>query len=333
VDAVKLLSVLRSKPLIYDIAVEYAAQFHKRVITAFPPFAERPSDVKVPFTEYPDIVSSMDPELRTLIGHMALRYAQATSTKKLVDEVSSGIATVVEETNGEPLRIVRVTALRIERADGCVLVELGKVRDGVAKTSGKLPGSKMTGDEGPADAARRVLESQLPAVAECVEFTFTECNISIERSKQYGVRTRYLRTVQHARLIEPDARLVDTLEAIGSERASVYTAKLWATESEVCPHDLLAVGLGSDGRLESNDSGLEILGWMSPSDQERLAGPHGEQLMSQWLLDTVPRLEKATRSELDSALKASVLHVDSLPSPDELVGSDDRFRPMPAIWC
>merc|ERR1719329_982728 len=99
---------------------------------------------------------------------MALRYAQATSTKKLVDEVSDGVATVVEDVNGEPLRIVRVTALHIQRGDGCVLVELGKVRDGIPKTSGKLPGSKMSSHESPGDTARRVLESQLPSLAEHV---------------------------------------------------------------------------------------------------------------------------------------------------------------------
>ena len=88
-----------------------------------------PTDVQVLGTDYSEIVLWFPQEIRALIGRVALSNSRwfRPGSGKLISEIDSGQTIVVETGVGEIERVAKVVALRIERADGFVLVCLGRI--------------------------------------------------------------------------------------------------------------------------------------------------------------------------------------------------------------
>merc|ERR1712032_1250996 len=72
--------------------------------------------------------------------------------------------------------------------------QLGKLEDTI-NAACQLPGAKQDRGEMTADAANRVLLTKLEPMADLVNIIGTKREIKETESKEYGVRTKYLRTV------------------------------------------------------------------------------------------------------------------------------------------
>merc|ERR1711870_70196 len=132
-----------------------------------PPRAQYPSDLSIPFAEYSELVVSMEFGCRKLIGFIALQALKqsrvffvksSNALDELNEEVLSGKSVLTQNSDGEVERVAAVTVLRVERADGSIFVQLGKIdADGSIVPDCKLPGSKQERGETIDDAVQRVL--------------------------------------------------------------------------------------------------------------------------------------------------------------------------------
>ena len=68
-----LAMALGKHRIVEDLTRAYGQHFHRRLIAAVPPKAPWPNDIEVPFTDFGEMVMSMDPDLQALLGMDALR--------------------------------------------------------------------------------------------------------------------------------------------------------------------------------------------------------------------------------------------------------------------
>lgn len=211
ITAVGVIHALEMHLVVRDITLDYCRQFHRRLISAKPPDAPWPDDLQVPFTEYSDIVVSMTADIQVRIGLHALEHATSQveawswdrgrsvrkKVEKLRGEILQGKSTVMMNAQGQPERVVSVVALHVERKDGYVLVQLGRVRleGSEAEPCCQLPGVKQEQGETCAEALRRILATKLAPLAGTLEQLRIEREVEWKLSREYGIQTKYLRTV------------------------------------------------------------------------------------------------------------------------------------------
>merc|ERR1712066_803786 len=146
--------------------------------------------------------------IRKLIGFVALQALRESrvffvkssnsALNELQEEVLSGKCVLTQNSDGDVERVAAVTVLRVERADGCVFAQLGKIDgNGVAVPDCKLPGSKQERGETIDDAVQRVLSETLGPLEEGVVLGKVETMVQWKESKDFGIRTKYLRGIQY----------------------------------------------------------------------------------------------------------------------------------------
>jgi hypothetical protein len=249
--------------LIRDITQEYCIHFHRRLVSSKPPSAPWPNDLQVPFTDYGDLVVSMTKPVQEAIGLQALLQAEAmahrtwqlgrapNTLEKLRGEVMTGKSTVVVNGQGEIERVVSVVALRIQQGDYCLedqplqLVEIGRWNGTRIVPTCQLPGGKQERDELVGDAARRLMDSLLEPIVNRVKLVNMKRQVEWKESKEYGVRTKYLRTVCVATL-EGDLD-VPTCQA---SSAAMPTSPLRRQSSHVFKKDANLLARHSRSRMD-----------------------------------------------------------------------------------
>mmetsp|Transcript_30522 Transcript_30522/g.71258 ORF Transcript_30522/g.71258 Transcript_30522/m.71258 type:complete len:1088 (-) Transcript_30522:115-3378(-) len=192
------------------IVRQYAQNFHRRLISAGPPRSAFPTDLVVPYTDFEDMVVAMEMNCQIAIGNNALcatgdrrwRGKQA-ALMELRKEVDQGKSVVMLNGSGDVQRVVSVIAVKVVDENEKVLVQLAKMEKGRLKFAGQLPGSKQQRGELATEAVQRVLETKLAPLTSCIEFAEMTRSSEEKESKQFGVRTKYLRTVCKAVLVQP----------------------------------------------------------------------------------------------------------------------------------
>lgn len=209
---------------------EYATAYLKQVLNAviF-------DDVEVPFTEHREIVWSMDHQHKKAISKLALDTLLSNQWRFrlhskawaiLQSEIVLGSSILLETCEGEVEiveRVVAVTALRVSRNDGHILVCLLKF----TKDEGLVPFPQFLGTkqqviddrlEDPQAAAERLLEQTLGQLR-CASPFRLSCprrDDIVERSTRFRLRTHYLRSVfeLHVNPIEK----MPGLQVVGGQR-------------------------------------------------------------------------------------------------------------------
>eukprot|EP00429_Kryptoperidinium_foliaceum_P095690 CAMPEP_0176249624 /NCGR_PEP_ID=MMETSP0121_2-20121125/34073_1 /TAXON_ID=160619 /ORGANISM="Kryptoperidinium foliaceum, Strain CCMP 1326" /LENGTH=422 /DNA_ID=CAMNT_0017589329 /DNA_START=18 /DNA_END=1282 /DNA_ORIENTATION=- len=219
-DACHLLSIsaealsqsVQQDFIIRGVAAEYGRQFHKRVTSAFPPQAPWPTDLQVPFTDYCDLVVSMPKSVQLTIGREALsqlpQHRGAKAMDKLREEVESSKSIVVVTGDGAITRVVSLVVLRATTCDDHVFMQIGKYEGVEVKNTFQLPGVKREADELVSDTLARMFRTRLSLLSGKIEFVGTQRENMEKESKEYGVQTRYMRSICSARLrtnVELDA--------------------------------------------------------------------------------------------------------------------------------
>mmetsp|Transcript_12607 Transcript_12607/g.28573 ORF Transcript_12607/g.28573 Transcript_12607/m.28573 type:complete len:1039 (-) Transcript_12607:147-3263(-) len=202
-----------------EIVKKYGLSYHRCIIAAGPPRSPYPTDLVVPFTDYGYIVASFDEDYQVVIGREALgshrwRLAGTLDVHTLMTEVENGISVVTLDGNREVERVVSAVAFRIVDKDNRILAQVGKYEDNEMIPGCTLPGGKQERREVASDVMERLLRWRLAPFAGSVEFSRAERDIGVKYSKKLGVRTKYLRTVYHAKLTQNHSarRLSATLE-------------------------------------------------------------------------------------------------------------------------
>mmetsp|Transcript_21363 Transcript_21363/g.49666 ORF Transcript_21363/g.49666 Transcript_21363/m.49666 type:complete len:1070 (-) Transcript_21363:28-3237(-) len=204
IDGDSLVESLKMNGIMGSIVQQYAQQFHRRIISASPPRADYPSDMLIPYTDFEDLVISMEVECQTAIGLNALSdfFTDARRFRgnraglvELRSEVETGKSVVVVNGQGEVQRIVSVVALQVRDDNDNIFVQLGKVEKNKVVFKGELPGSKQQRGELTSEAVQRVLEQRLAPVTSCIELGESTRSREQKDSTKFGVKTKYLRTV------------------------------------------------------------------------------------------------------------------------------------------
>mmetsp|Transcript_74658 Transcript_74658/g.228436 ORF Transcript_74658/g.228436 Transcript_74658/m.228436 type:complete len:950 (-) Transcript_74658:81-2930(-) len=207
IHAEKFLETVHLDMIIKDLALEYCKQFFRRVVSAGPPHAPWPNDLEVPYTDYCNLVVSMSREAQVTIGRhavglLAKGWNKGLAMETLIDEVRNGKCIVVATGEGDIIRVVSLVALRVERDDGHIFVQVAKwERDSDAiRVACQMPGVKQERDELVGDTVQRLFATKLQLLANKVDITGTTRENFEKPSKEYGVHTRYLKAVCSARL-------------------------------------------------------------------------------------------------------------------------------------
>merc|ERR1712113_193315 len=115
-------------------------------------------------------------------------------------EVGDGKCDLVMDSGSRVLRVVSVVVFQLERYDQKVLVQIGKYTGTDVTPACALPGTKVRAGELPRDALQRLLDRQFTLFQPAVVVERPEVAIEVKVSKAYGVNTKYVRTIFHARL-------------------------------------------------------------------------------------------------------------------------------------
>lgn len=293
IAAAGVVRTIQKHQVIKEISTEYSSHYHGRLVTAAPPTSHYPTDLLVPFTDFGEIVASMEHHLQVVIARDALDWKQNSSAPfaaldqvdprkqkqkfplhvrrqhkgatrdSLEREVLQGEAAIVLNGLGEVQRVVSLFAFQITREDDSdvFFVQLGIVEDSMVVAGCKLPGAKMVRGELPLDAAHRILKSKLEPMADDVEIRRLEREEEWVEATDFPMKKQYLRTVARASMLvevrAPTVRMQEPLVLDGDVLEELY--------------------------VFHNSRKVTLHAWVERSDIEYLKGLEGEAKLVKWL--------------------------------------------------
>jgi len=306
VSAEGVVRALDTHHLVQKVSREYCHQFHKRLTTALPPSSSFPNDLHVPFTDYTDIILSMKLSMQVTIGLHALNVAPSQVSRpwavargraslqseffKLKHEIVNGESTVMLNNQGALERVVSVVALRIEREDKCILCQLWKMlsQRSVPEACCQLPGGKQKAGETSSDAVLRILSTKLSPLHLNIEVGKSVCQPEWKDSKEYGVRTKYMRTE-----IFCSMRTSTSAEEMVQEERMDMTSRNTQVSNELKDQESLHMVEGIDlmGRqvaLMRDKAAKVYYAWLTPSEFQYFGTSNGETELT----ECIPELKR-----------------------------------------
>merc|ERR1712176_1467394 len=109
-------------------------------MSAIPPHAIWPNDLHVPLADFGDLVGALTEDMQEVIGMDALKAYKwkkgmaQNGHQNLRNEIKKGKSLVILTGAGEVERVVSVVALRVERPDDHIFVQLAKWEEPVGLT-------------------------------------------------------------------------------------------------------------------------------------------------------------------------------------------------------
>eukprot|EP00931_Biecheleriopsis_adriatica_P087878 TRINITY_DN62289_c0_g1_i1.p1 TRINITY_DN62289_c0_g1~~TRINITY_DN62289_c0_g1_i1.p1 ORF type:complete len:957 (-),score=132.64 TRINITY_DN62289_c0_g1_i1:27-2897(-) len=234
-EAEPMLDIVEKYANIGRLVVAYGAVYHSHVQAATPPDAPAPDDLQVALTEYSDIVAKLSLEEQQLIGCIALQGLQkrgwagprlpAEKLEKLHDEMKTGKSVVIQEASGSVMRIAHIASLQLRDSNKRIFAQIGKISSsGHLIVEVLLPGGKQQSSELPTETLNRVLfQDALQPLSHhiCIEGSYQE--VFWKDSQQYGIRTKFTRTVHHGTLRLPDSCDLKVVTSPLAARPSSHT--------------------------------------------------------------------------------------------------------------
>eukprot|EP00429_Kryptoperidinium_foliaceum_P059640 CAMPEP_0176093774 /NCGR_PEP_ID=MMETSP0120_2-20121206/46988_1 /TAXON_ID=160619 /ORGANISM="Kryptoperidinium foliaceum, Strain CCMP 1326" /LENGTH=945 /DNA_ID=CAMNT_0017427709 /DNA_START=53 /DNA_END=2887 /DNA_ORIENTATION=- len=311
VNANALCESLQKDFIVSSIATQYGRQFHRRVTFARPPHADYPTDLRVPFTDYCDLVVSMTQPIQRTIGMTALsRYGAgfrgAKALDKLREEVDSCKSIVVVTGDGALVRVVSLVVLRATMPDHRVFMQIGKYGDTGVIAALQLPGVKQGADELVCDTLDRMFATRLSCLSGRVELLSTVRENFENESKEYGVQTKYMRSICSARLLQGEKVNAPSChswpseggwaeECIPAGSVSNSRTKLLNIGQQRLLKLLFSTEVYAVPSSKDDDRTGNFYAWL-PSETVNLLGtPSGEKVLRTWISGI--RIPQATISE------------------------------------
>lgn len=216
------IDFLQRHHTICTISKAYCIEFHRRIVAAKPPLADWPDDLGVPATSFEDMLMSMPLVVGMIIGFQAVDHILSSATRegvffglstshiaklegegqKLKDEIQEGKCALYVDEADKAVRITTLLLLRIPNEEGNFFWQLGKLDDTQLSAKAGMPAAKCYRGESAPEAVDRLLGAQFaPLAGCCVEGSGRDVVEAV--SREYGVHTKYLRTICDVRLLGP----------------------------------------------------------------------------------------------------------------------------------
>jgi len=323
--------------------VEYGKAFHQRMSMNLSGSSfHKPTDIQVLVASLEAILPTMSMESRLLVGGSALRSEhQRKQTRwfanmdedSLRDEVVGGKCVIMLNEHNDMVRVVALQVVEIQNDLGKVLTELAAWKNDRVVVDVKLPGKKQGGGEMAEIALRRVLQDTLAPFAEFVEPTDLDVEETSSVSKGTSITTKYIKTINRARLTREveltEVRWEAHAEAqaapggtghIGRVRRSstimsfapevLVAAQHFAAASSSAPHPSLPQPSNLEVFALANPKGdIFLYAWLDAAEHEHFRSAAGEEHLQKFfdsakLDSSIPRLARH-RFEQISALARS----------------------------
>jgi len=203
------------------------------------------------------------PAIEALRKSAAENYFPYRSRKSQDDverEVKEGQCNLRLNKDGEVLRTVSITLLRLTRDDNSVCVKVGEW-DGKKQfpnSKVQLPGKKMKAGASPEDDITLLVRRDFPAMEGQMEIVDYEVDCQLETSQSFKLPTKYLRTTFNARLVS-------------------FASKMQKKEVE-WKDDVLAIEVFQRGKTLYTWVSQDDFGKLAESDTRELF----ESIMSDW---------------------------------------------------
>mmetsp|Transcript_38841 Transcript_38841/g.91404 ORF Transcript_38841/g.91404 Transcript_38841/m.91404 type:complete len:972 (+) Transcript_38841:112-3027(+) len=183
----------------------YGRSYHQRILSAVPPYARWPTDLRVPFTEVSDLLG---PHvgigmLQSAIGNGHLHITKEAE-QELMHELLEEKCALITNKDGHLERVVSVVALKVRDQAGNIFVELGTCdATGKRKARCTLPGGKRAMNEVPQKAMRRVLEKRMPGLIDVLELDGTQQSQERKESPNFNMTSTYTKTLHTGIIARP----------------------------------------------------------------------------------------------------------------------------------
>lgn len=200
-------------------------------------------------------------------------------------------------------RVVFVLAVKIIDENDYILMQLGVFTDKNAlKPDAKLPAVKRMSNEAPHEALDRLMASKLAALEDLVNWGDREHNTQVEESATYGIRTRYIRTVQLATWKgidhqQPSGLVAVPRRSVASNRSSFrlpansrLSTRSMQSNVPAIAIEIEHAGCQNSFLLNTDDGDMRLYGWVSPSLHDSLKNSWRRKEILQGIID---RLDKS----------------------------------------
>jgi len=228
--------------VIRSMTQQYGQKFYSKIIEPRAPDAAMPSDLAVPYTAFEELFASMDSPVQMLLGQLGIKRLKdriwvrlngAKVVERLQKQVEEGDIVAMPDMHNEFLRVAVVTSVRLIKPSGHIFTQIGERDATGVVVMCRLPAVKQVRGETPLEAVERLLERKLQ------NFSFEVSIMSKERqdqcmySKEYGVRTKYLRTVFDLGVLEfspQECEWANQVEGKTSFKTSKHVSKISGRE-------------------------------------------------------------------------------------------------------
>mmetsp|Transcript_46267 Transcript_46267/g.103720 ORF Transcript_46267/g.103720 Transcript_46267/m.103720 type:complete len:501 (-) Transcript_46267:97-1599(-) len=257
---------MRDHPAVH-LLKHYGRSYHQRVLSAVPPYARWPTDLKVPFTDISDLLG---PHvgigmLQSEISKGTLHLSKAAE-QELMEELLQEKCALTTAKDGGLQRMVAVVALKVKDREGNIFAELGKCdAKGVRKASCTLPGGKRAMNEVPQVTLKRVMEKRLPGLEQWVVLEGTDSHVETKPSPQFGMSSTYTKTLHLGSIVRP-------IELPG------YHNKILQEGDNTLPVNLEEVTLVMDTQA----GGWLMYGWLQQEAFDKLNEEEGSKALKEW---------------------------------------------------
>lgn len=126
----------------------------------------------------------------------SLFHSDAKNMQDLIEEVEAGKCDLSVDDSGNVHRVVLVVTARLQDPSGRLLMQVGKFDQFKrAHLKCELPGTKVRANELPKDSFTRLVSTKLQPFQNVIEITTTATEAYTEKSKAYGINTKYSKTI------------------------------------------------------------------------------------------------------------------------------------------
>jgi hypothetical protein len=292
--AKNILKCFSKHVLVIQLTSAYALSFYSFLRNSKPPLCEWPNDLTLPFGN-DEVIAALPRAVTVVLGQVAVKLLQNPShnllsswmsavrvnkTEELIREVSQGDTTLLTASNGKVMRCVPLVAVRLVRSNGSLLASLRLVKSarGKVEAACRLPAIKQKAGEYPQQCLQRLLEEKLAPLGNGVELQHTFREAYSGNSQQFGVPTRYIRTITEAAWDETFDAALEPLVLNPHRRQS--------GNSELsCSDD----GMPMDRTIGSRTKVYEFTkddfyAWLTPQAFQFYSTSHGQHSLYRWLV-------------------------------------------------
>jgi len=270
------------------------------------------SDLHLP-VHHESIVSAMPLQARIGMSYAALQILDRqnhwnpkiakNALEDLQREIDTGECDMYVDETENVQRVVTIVTLRLAKQDGSIVAQIGKCYRGESSARCTFPGTKIKVGELPRDAIDRLVNSKLRPYRDGLVWGKIEVDEEERISKKFGLKSKYQRTVFHAKLQPDFVPVENTLPKKEQEMAGIQILPRQSSIEGIVQSDRRAFTLGN---MQTTDSTF-VFAWLAPNEHFLLQnGDESDNVLKGWIsevdLSEVEELSKSVSGNGSTSL-------------------------------